>query len=59
MSAINHPILGDSLYGNPHTDINRQLLHAYKVHFNHPISKNNVEYVAPIPEDMNKWIKNI
>ncbi|MBP3502770.1 MAG: RluA family pseudouridine synthase [Clostridia bacterium] len=59
MSAINHPILGDSLYGNPHTDISRQLLHAYKVQFIHPISKIYVEYVAPIPEDMKEWLKTI
>ncbi len=57
MSALNHPILGDSLYENSNTDIDRQLLHAYKVKFNHPISKSNLEYIAPIPEDMKKWIK--
>ena len=35
---INHPVLGDTLYGNPSNLIDRQALHSYKVSFNHPIS---------------------
>ena len=57
MAAIGHPILGDTLYGN--NEINkkcnasRQLLHAKKVSFIHPISKKIVSYTAPIPNDLN------
>lgn len=49
MSAINHPILGDTLYGKPNSNIDRQLLHAYKVSFIHPIFHKKVEYTAEIP----------
>lgn len=38
---INHPILGDSLYGNSSSIISRQALHAYKITFVHPIEKNH------------------
>lgn len=49
---MNHPILGDTLYGNTSSLIERQALHAYKVSFIHPINKNQVSYIADIPEDM-------
>ena len=49
---IGHPILGDSLYGNESNLINRQALHAYKVEFIHPITNKQLEFIAPIPDDM-------
>lgn len=52
MAYVGHPILGDSLYGNESTLINRQALHAYKVEFIHPISKQNIIITANIPKDM-------
>lgn len=53
MTHINHPLLGDTLYGTESNLIARQALHSYKVSFNHPITKKIVEYIAPIPNDMN------
>lgn len=49
---IGHPILGDTLYGNPSDLINRQALHAYKVTFIHPITKEIKIIKADIPQDM-------
>ena len=49
---IGHSILGDSLYGNKSNLINRQALHAYKVEFIHPITNKQLEFIAPIPDDM-------
>ena len=51
---INHPILGDSLYGNSSILISRQALHAYKIDFIHPITKRNMELIAPIPDDIKR-----
>lgn len=56
MSAIGHPILGDTLYGNSSSSTSRQMLHAYTVKFIHPIHHKQVEYVADIPEDIKKLI---
>lgn len=50
---INHPILGDSLYGNSSNIISRQALHSYKVSFIHPISKEKLIFEIPLPEDIN------
>lgn len=52
---INHPILGDSLYGNSSSLISRQALHAYKISFNHPITNIPIVLEIDLPED----IKNI
>ena len=50
---IGHPIIGDTLYGNESELISRQALHCHKISFVHPITKNSLELVAQIPEDMN------
>jgi len=49
---INHPILGDTLYGFHSSLINRQALHAHKIRFIHPLSKQQLEIICPPPKDM-------
>lgn len=55
LSKIGCPIKGDLKYGaersNPDGGIN---LHARKISFIHPVSKEKIEVVAPVPED-NLW----
>jgi len=53
---IGHPIIGDTLYGNESKLISRQALHCHKISFVHPISKNKIELLTPMPEDMKKAI---
>ena len=52
MKAIGHPIVGDTLYGNASTLINHQALHSYKIECLHPVSKENLTFMADIPEDV-------
>jgi len=54
VSAIGHPIIGDTLYGKSLELIDRQALHAYKIRFIHPIYKTTLSYTAPIPTDIQK-----
>ncbi len=53
LSAINCPIKGDLKYGfdrsNPDGGIH---LHARKLVFIHPVSKENIEIIAPVPKDV-------
>ena len=57
MSHIGHPVLGDSLYGEEEPDlIGRQALHASGLSFIHPITKERVDFEAPLPEDMRRAI---
>ena len=56
MAYIGHPLLGDTLYSSPSTIINRQALHAYKIKFIHPITKQKLEFTAKIPADFENLI---
>lgn len=56
MSAIGHPLIGDSLYGTSSNLISRQLLHCYKLQFWHPISNESLSFVCNLPNDFKKLI---
>ena len=50
--ALGYPLLGDTLYSAPETDIiARPALHAYSLSFNHPVSNERVAFIAPYPDD--------
>lgn len=63
LKHIGAPVLGDPLYGNLQANTkhsaSRQLLHAYKLRFAHPITQKELELVAPMPADMNVWVKKL
>lgn len=44
MSAIGHPLLGDSLYGSISDLINRQALHCFNLQFIHPVYNNDLNF---------------
>lgn len=49
---IGHPLLGDTLYGNPSEFISRQALHAYKITFLHPLTNQKMQFEISLPNDM-------
>ncbi|UNL85675.1 RluA family pseudouridine synthase [Priestia koreensis] len=51
-SHLNHPLLGDDLYGGNREWIARQALHSYEVTFYHPIFHKELCFTAPLPHDM-------
>ena len=51
--SLRCPILGDSLYGKPNRDpvkVDRLMLHAHELGFDHPASGERMDFVAPLPE---------
>lgn len=52
MSSIGHPLSGDDMYGGSLKFINRQALHCYKVSFVHPITKEYIELISELPDDI-------
>lgn len=58
MAHIGHSLLGDTLYGTSSPLISRQALHCYNMRFIHPITKQEVEYYADIPQDIILIIQN-
>ena len=57
------PLLGDEIYGNSPSNkkfkAERQLLHAYKLTFPHPTTKEVFTSTAPIPNDLQFFIEKI
>lgn len=60
MNYIGHPVVGDLVYGHKNKyKIDKQLLHAYKLKFKHPITKKELEFVDDYPERFEKFIKRV
>ena len=56
MRYLGYPILGDSVYGRKDNE-KRQMLHAYKLEFIHPITGHPMEFTGEIPKDFQKALK--
>ena len=52
-SAAGHPVLGDRVYGNAKL-APRQMLHARRLGFPHPVTGDVVSAESPVPEDFEK-----
>jgi 23S rRNA pseudouridine1911/1915/1917 synthase len=50
LKHLGHPVIGDALYGRRGT-ASRQMLHAWKLGFTHPRTKEPMLFEAAIPED--------
>lgn len=51
LAAVDHPILGDDLYGEPSPLIARQALHAYRLELVHPVTRLPLTVEATLPDD--------
>lgn len=60
MQHRNTPILGDSVYGSTSANqahkVERPLLHARRLAFEHPITGEMLNLEAPLPDDLQKWV---
>jgi 23S rRNA pseudouridine1911/1915/1917 synthase len=62
LSAIGHPIVGDALYGGVRRRVpgdiravqrlERPFLHAARLVFKHPRDERRMEFIAPLPDDL-------
>lgn len=53
LSAIKNPIKGDVKYGFPRANQDKSIhLHARKISFIHPVSKEKLTITAPVPKDV-------
>jgi 23S rRNA pseudouridine1911/1915/1917 synthase len=52
MAHIGHPLVADSVYGGAQAaGMLRQALHAEQLAFEHPVTGQNMHFVAPLPQD--------
>lgn len=52
MSYLGYPLIGDFLYYPDFSLLKRQALHACQLKFEHPITKEQLCFTAPLPADM-------
>jgi 23S rRNA pseudouridine1911/1915/1917 synthase len=62
LSAIGHPVVGDSLYGGIHRRVpgdiravqrlERPFLHAARLAFTHPSEQRRMQFIVPLPADL-------
>ena len=69
LASINHPVVGDETYneGRDNTVANidiknairimgRFFLHAEKLSFTHPVTKEQLEFVQPLPDELKRFL---
>lgn len=73
LSSVGHPLLGDPLYGRKGRpgsiqdpalrgwieELGRQALHAHRLGFVHPRTRDSVEFISPIPHDMEEVLEGL
>lgn len=52
MKHLGYPLIGDYLYNPDMEYITRQALHSHRLCFPHPITGKMMEFIAPLPADM-------
>src|SRR5579871_1792172 len=52
LSAIDLPVVGDSVYGIAEPELGRQFLHAAELAFPHPFTGEEVRLSSPLPADL-------
>jgi 23S rRNA pseudouridine1911/1915/1917 synthase len=56
---LGHPVLGDKVYGGKYaTNFSRQMLHAWKLGFQHPRTGEGMRFKAPLPGDFQDAVKS-
>jgi 23S rRNA pseudouridine1911/1915/1917 synthase len=58
MAYLHHPLVGDELYDSPETEfLNHAALHCRQITITHPITLEEMTFVAPLPEDIKKELE--
>jgi len=54
LKHLGYPLIGDYLYNPDYEVISRQALHSHRLSFPHPMTGEPLEFLAPLPEDMQR-----
>ena len=52
LAARGWPVAGDASYGEPHPQLERQALHAWRIALPHPVTRTMLTIEAPVPADL-------
>jgi 23S rRNA pseudouridine1911/1915/1917 synthase len=59
LSAIGCPVVGDPIYGTKSAYLNRQFIHAYRLGFRLPSTKQYREFTSPLPRDLEQALQQL
>jgi len=59
LAFLGFPVVADALYGRAKNafGLTRQFLHAWKIEFNLPREQSRVEFIAPLPDDLARVLR--
>lgn len=63
LASIGHPVVGDRLYGAPtkigdRPTLPRFFLHAHRIKFYQPTTKEPITVESPLPQDLDSWLND-
>jgi 23S rRNA pseudouridine1911/1915/1917 synthase len=58
-AAIGHPLFGDHIYGKRSPLLGRQFLHAHRLGFRLPSTKEYVEFSSELPQDLREALRQL
>ena len=58
LASIDHPVVGDKLYGAPASPLGRFFLHAHKIAFSSPSTGERITITAPLPTELAGYLEN-
>ncbi len=56
MQDLKHPVIGDIKYGDNNNPLGRLALHAFKLHFHHPVTGALMKFETPYPDAFRKLL---
>jgi 23S rRNA pseudouridine1911/1915/1917 synthase len=59
LSSIGCPVVGDPIYGMKSAYLNRQFIHAYRLGFRLPSTKQYQEFTSPLPVDLEQALEHL
>jgi 23S rRNA pseudouridine1911/1915/1917 synthase len=63
MAYIQHPVVGDPLYGRRRLKddlgLTRQFLHSYSLSLDHPVTGDRIELTDPLPSDLASALRGV
>lgn len=57
MQDLGHSVVGDAKYGSLVNPIRRLALHAYRLDFIHPVTRERMEFETPFPRNFVALVK--
>ncbi len=59
LASIGHPVVGDTLYGARGGVLARSFLHAARITFTHPATRQAMTFTAPLPAELEQFLAGL